>query len=188
MPRVEGIMQPLPNVYGTPGRPIESAKYNSQLDDLIADANAARPITAGGTGAASAEAARTALGVPDPATLVKKAGDAMTGALSFTPNAIEALTGGTKAIAYDGGNRRQFELRSGANVFDVTGIPQSGGDLELDLLYTAGTLGFTQTIRWKIGGGAEGASIADTGVVLTAGVRYTVVLWNMGGTLYGVIG
>jgi len=40
---------------------IESAKYNQTIDDLVADANEARPITAGGTGATSKSAATTAL-------------------------------------------------------------------------------------------------------------------------------
>jgi len=42
---------------------IESAKYNSVIDDLVADANAARPVSAGGTGAANAADARTNLGI-----------------------------------------------------------------------------------------------------------------------------
>ena len=41
---------------------IESGKYNTFLADLLADLNAARPITAGGTGATSAAAALAALG------------------------------------------------------------------------------------------------------------------------------
>lgn len=45
------------------GATIESAKYNTFLSDLVSDLNAARPITAGGTGATSASGARTALGV-----------------------------------------------------------------------------------------------------------------------------
>jgi len=40
---------------------IESAKYNQTIDDLVADANEARPITAGGTGATSKSGATTAL-------------------------------------------------------------------------------------------------------------------------------
>lgn len=48
---------------------IESAKYNSTVDDLVQDANLARPITAGGTGATSAATARTALAVPGTATV-----------------------------------------------------------------------------------------------------------------------
>jgi hypothetical protein len=42
---------------------IESAKYNSVIDDLVTDANAARPVSAGGTGAANAADARTNLGI-----------------------------------------------------------------------------------------------------------------------------
>lgn len=42
---------------------IESTKYNSFVADLVADANAARPIVAGGTGATTASGARTSLGL-----------------------------------------------------------------------------------------------------------------------------
>lgn len=42
---------------------VESVKYNSTIDDLVTDANTARPIVAGGTGATSASAARVALGL-----------------------------------------------------------------------------------------------------------------------------
>jgi hypothetical protein len=45
-----------------PNTTIQSVPYNALIDDLTADANAARPITAGGTGATSASAARAALG------------------------------------------------------------------------------------------------------------------------------
>lgn len=51
MPRVNGVYQLLPGVYGVPNEPIASAPYNSQLDDLAKDANDPRPVTAGGTGA-----------------------------------------------------------------------------------------------------------------------------------------
>lgn len=45
------------------GQTIESAKYNSAMDDLVDDANNARPVSAGGTGASSATGARTNLGL-----------------------------------------------------------------------------------------------------------------------------
>jgi hypothetical protein len=45
------------------GTTIQSAAYNTTIDDLVTDANAARPISAGGTGAANAAAARTNLGI-----------------------------------------------------------------------------------------------------------------------------
>lgn len=132
--------------------------------------------------AADASAARATLGA------VATAGDTMTGSLSFDPRALGILTGGTTAVVYSTSNRRRFELRSGANTLDIQGVPESGGDLHVSLLYTAGTLAFAQTIRWKLGGGAESTTFGDTGVTLTAGVRYTAVFWNEGGILYGVIG
>src|SRR5690606_21848320 len=46
------------------GTTIESAKFNSVIDDIATDLNTVRPIVAGGTGAASSSAARTALSVP----------------------------------------------------------------------------------------------------------------------------
>lgn len=64
MPRDgSNIFSPPAGTTATPGTPIESAKYNAFVNDLTADANAARPIVAGGTGATTAAAARTALGV-----------------------------------------------------------------------------------------------------------------------------
>lgn len=47
----------------TPSTVIESAKVNEVIDDIAADLNIARPITAGGTGASTAAGARTALAV-----------------------------------------------------------------------------------------------------------------------------
>lgn len=46
------------------GTTIESADYNTTIDDLVNDANLARPVVAGGTGAATAAGARTNLEVP----------------------------------------------------------------------------------------------------------------------------
>lgn len=55
-------------VNAAPNTTIESAKANAMVADLVSDANAARPITAGGTGGTSAATARTALAVPGLAT------------------------------------------------------------------------------------------------------------------------
>lgn len=63
MPRVNGVMQLPPGSYGEPNTTIKSAPYNAVLDDFVNDANNARPIPAGGTGATSASGARTALGL-----------------------------------------------------------------------------------------------------------------------------
>lgn len=63
MPRTGGVYSPPAGTKGVPNTTIQSVPYNTLIDDLTADANAARPITAGGTGSTSASAARTALGV-----------------------------------------------------------------------------------------------------------------------------
>lgn len=45
------------------GATIESAKFNSVIDDIVSDLNLDRPIEAGGTAASTASAARTNLGL-----------------------------------------------------------------------------------------------------------------------------
>jgi hypothetical protein len=54
MPRAGGVYSAPPGTAGTPNTTIESAKYNALVDDLVVDANAARPVTAGGIGATTA--------------------------------------------------------------------------------------------------------------------------------------
>lgn len=62
MPRTGGVYSAPAGTKGIPNTTVASNPYNSFIDDLVADANAARPITAGGTGATTATAARTNLG------------------------------------------------------------------------------------------------------------------------------
>lgn len=63
LPRTGGVYSPPAGTKGVSNTTIQSVPYNAFVDDLTADANAARPITAGGTGATSASGARTALGL-----------------------------------------------------------------------------------------------------------------------------
>jgi len=51
------------NTLAVSGDPISSTKFNSLVQDLESDANVDRPIAAGGTGASTASAARTNLGL-----------------------------------------------------------------------------------------------------------------------------
>ncbi|SDP08196.1 hypothetical protein [Phyllobacterium sp. OV277] len=62
MPRTGGIYTAPAGTKGVPNTTIQSAPYNALVDDLVADANAARPITAGGTGATNATDSRVNLG------------------------------------------------------------------------------------------------------------------------------
>lgn len=64
MPRDgSGVYSVPPGTPAVSNETIDSGKYNGFLGDLVTDLNAARPITSGGTGATSDEAARSALGL-----------------------------------------------------------------------------------------------------------------------------
>lgn len=64
MPRDgQGIMSKPPGTAATPNETITSAQFNTTVDDIVADLNAPRPISAGGTGGTSAETARDGLQV-----------------------------------------------------------------------------------------------------------------------------
>lgn len=79
------------------GAVISSTTFNTLIDDMVTDANTARPIVAGGTGAASASAARTALGVQ---------------ALDATLTAFAALLTGAGKIPYATGADTASEIDS----------------------------------------------------------------------------
>lgn len=68
MPRVSGIYSEPAGTKAVSGQTIQSVPYNTFIDDLVTDANAARPVTAGGTGAPTASGAKTNLGFVDLAT------------------------------------------------------------------------------------------------------------------------
>lgn len=64
MPRNgSGVYSAPPGTAATPNTTIASSPYNALVDDLVADANTARPVTAGGTGATNAADARSNLGL-----------------------------------------------------------------------------------------------------------------------------
>lgn len=80
LPRTGGVYSPPAGTKGVPNTTIQSVPYNALIDDLTADANAARPITAGGTGATSASAARTALGAQTASAALSSIAGLSTGA------------------------------------------------------------------------------------------------------------
>lgn len=63
MPRTGGVYSEPAGTKAVSGQTIQSVPYNTFIDDLVTDANAARPVTAGGTGATTATGARTNLGI-----------------------------------------------------------------------------------------------------------------------------
>lgn len=120
------------------GETIQAVQHNSPLEDLAADANNARPITAGGTGATNAAGARTNLGLGTAATVNTGtgAGDVLTTAqadLRFaTPadiptvpaDALARIGTGTagSVVVFDGsGNPVELGVGSEGDALTVVG-------------------------------------------------------------------
>lgn len=72
-----------PGTYGVANTTIASAKFNTFVDDLTQDLNTARPISAGGTNATSADDARSNLG----GVSTEYLSDLFAGMVSFFPMA-----------------------------------------------------------------------------------------------------
>lgn len=74
MPRNGSGIYSLPAQYlAETGQTIEAVQHNTPFEDLAADANGTRPVSAGGTGESTAAAARQALGAGATAGVVDKA-------------------------------------------------------------------------------------------------------------------
>lgn len=119
---------------------IESAKYNSVIDDLVTDANTPRPVVAGGTGATSLAGllaaiggqpldadltAIAALGYTSGAYLLKK-----TAAGTFS---LIALTAAGEALLDDANAAAQLVTLgaqpSDQDLTDIAGLTRTRGDL-----------------------------------------------------------
>lgn len=108
MPRDgSGVFSPPAGTTATSGTTIESAKYNAFVNDLVTDANTARPIVAGGTGATTAGAALSNLGgQPLDAGLTSIAGlttaaDRMIYTTAADTYAVATLTAAGRALLDD---------------------------------------------------------------------------------------
>ncbi len=131
MPRNgSGVYSAPAGTLGTPNTVIESAKYNAFVNDLVSDANAARPVTAGGTGGTSQTTAQSGLGVDGKVVhAAKSAGYTAVAAdnnayLRFTAGATLALT----AAATLGANWHCFvQANGGAVVIDPNGAETVNG-------------------------------------------------------------
>ena len=91
MPRSGGVFTLVAGYEATPGETATANQHNSPLEDLASDANAARPIVAGGTGATSASSARSNLGV-----------DASRAFLAKTANYTLVAADKGKFVTFDG--------------------------------------------------------------------------------------
>lgn len=142
MPRNgSGVYSKPAGTTAVPNTVIQSAKYNETIDDLVADANEARPVTAGGTGATNAASARSNLGVPEPVST----GDAFRGhlyGLTLSNNATDATN--------------DIDIAAGSAASDAG---------QYYVMILASSLTKRLDAAWAVGtgnGGLDTGSIADT--------------------------
>jgi microcystin-dependent protein len=119
MPRSGGGIYSKGSPSAVSGTTIQSAAYNTTIDDLVTDANAARPISAGGTGAANAADARTNLGISATNTPFTPAGNIaasnVQAALAELDTEKAALAGATFTGGISGTTGTFSGVVSGAN-------------------------------------------------------------------------
>lgn len=127
MPRnSSGVMSRPAGTTAVPNTTIASAAYNTAMDDLVADANAARPVTAGGTGATAGSAALSNLGVTDYAkTLLDDANAAAAlvtlGAVPASDTQVQTVTSAVSAIDFTVPAGSAFELTATDVICSVNG-------------------------------------------------------------------
>lgn len=110
MPRNgSGVASKPAGTTAVPNTTVESAKYNSTIDDIYALLNDPLPTTAGGTGANTAAGARTALEVPG----------------LTTNNSMSGINTHTKIVKWakgaDVASATTLTLGDDGNYFDITG-------------------------------------------------------------------
>lgn len=128
-------MYSLPAGYeATTGQTAAASQHNDPLEDLRDDANAARPIVSGGTGATSASGARAALGVPPVAIIGASSLYATCGG---TANAVTLTTGLSLSSLTTG---QEFRFRaSSANTGAMTANVDGIGAVTVKTVTGAGT-------------------------------------------------
>ncbi len=125
---------------GTPGTTIQSVPYNTLIDDLTADANAPRPVTAGGTGSTSASAARAALGTDNADNITS---GTFADARLPTTMGGKSFTGGLTAdvVTVKNVSDRVIQLANGGGVLRGRVVhSQVGNSLHLQTYNTSGAL------------------------------------------------
>jgi hypothetical protein len=129
---------------------IGSSKFNEIMSDLVADANAARPVVAGGTGATTAAGARTNLGL-------------------VIGTDVQAYDADLSAIAALGYSARSMMVKTAAATWALVPSLAYGESL----LNTTNEAAFKALVNLEIGVDVQAYDadtlLADTGDTLTAG-------------------
>lgn len=165
--------------------PVASAKYNATIDDLVSDANTARPIVAGGTAGITAVASADNLstkGTDIPSATTTDIGAAtgryvhITGTTTIT--GLGTKTAGVlRIVTFDGAltlthNATSLILPSAANILTAAGdvasfVSEGGGNWRC--------VGYTR---------ASGAALSVTGGYLAKSGNYTALDADFGTDIY----
>lgn len=147
------------------GTPISSSAYNAFVNDLVEAHNHVRPVVAGGTGAATAAAARTALfGVSTTVDNTLPRFDGVTGAIqsstillsdamAMSPTVSDAAALGTGTLMW-------------SDLFLASGGVINFNNGDVTVTHTANTLTF---------GGASSGYVFDAGITVTGTGAFTTV-------------
>ena len=74
---------------------------------------------------------------------------------------------------------------NGAHVISPTDLVE-GLVMQVNILYTSGSVAVTGATQWELGGGAKSSDIAAVGVTLVAGAAYRIVFEVVRGVRTGV--
>jgi hypothetical protein len=169
------------------GTTIQSAAYNTTIDDLVTDANAARPISAGGTGAANAANARTNLGISATNTPFTPAGNIaatdVQAALAELDTEKAALAGATFTGSIAGTTATFTGIGSFTGV--VSGGNATADGHLLNRITADGRYQATITVAWT---DIASAATMDVGAVASENLSVTgsVTVTSLGTAASGV--